>query len=69
METGSHQTASSSSQSLEGMRQDIELRLPVLVDLEDTEDSGFVLSGLKARKDRTAKNRIVLLSSDSFCYP
>ncbi len=51
------------------MRQDIELRLPVLVDLEDTEDSGFVLSGLKARKDRTAKNRIVLLSSDSFCYP
>jgi hypothetical protein len=44
------------------------LRLPVLVDLEDTEDSVFALSGLRARKDRTAKNRIVLLQDDLRWY-
>src|SRR6266478_1175191 len=38
--TGSSNPFRSSSQSLERMRRDIkELRLPVLVDLEDTEDS------------------------------
>ena len=42
--------------------------MPSLVDLEDTEDSVFVLSGLRARKDRTAKNRIVLLQDDLRWY-
>jgi hypothetical protein len=42
--------------------------LAVLVDLEDTEDSVFVLSGFRARKDRTAKNRIMLLQDDLRWY-